>query len=174
MLDLSRFGDAETCLKHLARSRRELVGFVETLSDDDFFSSPAQGVWSAAEILEHVLKVEESGGKIIRRLRKVARGEAELPPGLPAGETRPDGRPLSPALTEPKGGLSRGELTAGLEACRTRLIAEVHQSGALIDQPPSYAHPFFRELTALGWLQSLVFHERHHLEQLRERFPKAF
>ncbi|WP_119341978.1 DinB family protein, partial [Meiothermus hypogaeus] len=87
---LARFGDAENCLKHLERSRRALLHFVESLSDEHLFHRPAAGVWSPAEVLEHVSLVEESAGKIIRRLRKVALGEAEPFPPSPPGQTRPD------------------------------------------------------------------------------------
>lgn len=69
---LSRFGDAEQCLRHLERSRQELLQLVDRLSDDLLFRRPEAEVWSPAEVLEHLALVEESGGKIIRRLRKVA------------------------------------------------------------------------------------------------------
>lgn len=166
---LARFGDAENCLKHLERSRRELLRFVESLSDDQLFHRPGVEVWSVAEVLEHVSLVEESAGKIIRRLRKVALGEAEPFPPSPPGQTRPDGRPLAPPLMEPKGGLSRAALLERLQAVRERVLAEVAESGERLPHPPTYGHPFFGDLTALGWLQTLVYHERHHLRQIQER-----
>jgi hypothetical protein len=119
--------------------------------------------------LEHVLLVEESVGKIIRRLRKVALGEADLFPSLPAGQTRPDGRPLASPAMQPKGGLSRTELQERLQAVRTRLLDEVAESGERLPNPPTYKHPFFGDLTALGWLQTVVYHERHHLRQIQAR-----
>lgn len=166
---LARFGDVAHCLKHLERSRRELVHFVESLSDEQLFHRPSAGVWSPAEVLEHISLVEESAGKIIRRLRKVGLGQAEpFPPSTP-GQTRPDGRPLAPPLMEPKGGLSRAVLLERLQAVRERVLAEVAESGERLPHPPTYAHPFFGDLTALGWLQTLVYHERHHLRQIQER-----
>ncbi|MCX8088788.1 MAG: DinB family protein [Meiothermus ruber] len=165
----SRFGDAENCLRHLGRSRQELLQLVDSLTDELLFRRPEPEVWSPAEVLEHVALVEESGGKIIRRLRKVALGEAEpFPPSLP-GQTRPDGRLLAPPQMEPKGGLTRTQLLERLETVRQRLLLEVAESGECLPLPPTYAHPFFGELTALGWLQTLAYHERHHLNQLRHR-----
>jgi hypothetical protein len=166
---LGRFGDAANCLKYLERSRRELLNFVESLSDEQLFQRPSADVWSPAEVLEHVSLVEESAGKIIRRLRKVALGEAEPFPSSPAGQTRPDGRPLAPPPMHPRGGLSRAELQKRLQAVRTQVLAEVAEGGAHLPHPPTYGHPFFGDLTALGWLQTLVYHERHHLRQIQER-----
>ncbi|MBO1436059.1 DinB family protein [Meiothermus sp. CFH 77666] len=166
---LARYGDASSCLKHLERSRRELLHLVETLSDEQLFQRPSAEVWSPAEVLEHISLVEESAGKIIRRLRRVGLGEAEPFPPSPPGQTRPDGRPLAPPLMEPKGGLPRAALLERLQAVRERVLAEVAESGERLPHPPTYAHPFFGDLTALGWLQTLVYHEQHHLRQIQER-----
>ncbi|WP_280938764.1 DinB family protein [Meiothermus taiwanensis] len=84
---LSRFGDAAHCLRHLARSRQELLQLVEGLTDEALLRRPGPEVWSPAEVLEHLALVEESAGKIIRRLRKVALGEAEPP--APAARSNP-------------------------------------------------------------------------------------
>ncbi len=166
---LGRLGDAEHCLKYMERSRRELLHLLESLTDEQLFARPEPEVWSPAETAEHVALVEESAGKVIRRLRKVALGEAGAPPPLPAGQTRPDGRFLAPPQVEPQGGLSRAELLERLQTVRARVLAEVVESGEALPLPPTYGHPFFGELTALGWLQTLAYHEQHHLRQIQER-----
>ncbi len=162
-------GDAMSCLRHLERSRRELLHLLENLSDEQLFAQLEAGVWSPAKVAEHIALVEESAGKVIRRLRKVALGEAEMPPPLPEGQTRPDGRFLAPPAVEPKGGLSRAELLERLQTVRARVLAEVAESGEALAHPPTYRHPFFGELTALGWLQTLAYHEQHHLRQIQMR-----
>ena len=166
---LQRYGDAQHCLRLLERSRRELLGFIGTLSEEALFTRRLPEQWSPAEELEHIALVEESGGKVIRMLRKVAGGQMPLPPAGPPGQIRPDGRFVAPAAVEPRGGLSREELLERLRATRERLQLEVAQSQGLLEGPPTFQHPFFGELTALGWLQTLVYSEQHHLEQLRSR-----
>lgn len=166
---LDRFGDAEHCLKLLDRSRRELLRLAESLSDAQFYTRRKPEQWSPAEEMEHIALVEESGGKVIRMLRKVARGQMELPPAGPSGQTRPDGRLVAPPAVQPKGGLSRQEVLDRLRAVRERLLLEVAESKEGIAQPPTFCHPFFGELTALGWLQTLVYNEQHHLRQIKDR-----
>ena len=166
---LERYGSAEHCLKHLGRSRLEVLQLLDTLSDEQLFTRPDAETWSPSEVLEHVASAEEGGGKVIRRLLKVARGEGEMFPALPPSRFRPDGRLLSPAETEPEGGLSRPELMGRLEGVRSRVLTEVSGNEESLSQTPLYCHPFWGDLDALGWLQSLVYHERHHLSQIQER-----
>lgn len=169
---LDRYGDTEHCLRLLERSRRELLHLAQHLSDEQLFTRRKPEQWSPAEELEHIGLVEESGGKVIRMLRKVARGQMELPPAAPSGQTRPDGRPMAPPAVQPKGGLSRQEVLDKLRAVRERLLLEVAENGAGIAAPPTFRHPFFGDLTAQGWLQTLVYNEQHHLEQIKERLRR--
>lgn len=165
---LERYGDTEHCLKRLERSRREVLHLLDILSDERLFGRPDPETWSPAEVLEHLASVEEGAGKVIRRLLKVARGEGEMYPTLPPSQFRPDGRLLAPPETQPQGGLSRAELCARLGAVRSRVLAEVAANEEALAQTPVYRHPFWGDVNALGWLQSLVYHERHHLSQLQE------
>lgn len=77
---LQRYGDAQHCLRLLERSRRELLRFIGTLSEEALFTRRLPEQWSPAEELEHIALVEESGGKVIRMLRKVAGGRCPYPP----------------------------------------------------------------------------------------------
>lgn len=166
---LARFGDAANCCKHLERSRRELLAFLGSLSDEQLQNRLEPEVWSPAEVAEHIALTEESAGKVIRRLRKVIQeGAAHFPP-VPPVQTRSDGRLIAPDAVQPQRVLPRGELLEHLHSIRERVIAEVEASGDLLESPTTYAHPFFGELTALGWLQTLVYHERHHLKQIQDR-----
>lgn len=166
---LGRYGNMDACIKHLERSRRELLKFINALSDEQLWAQRDPQTWSPAEVSEHISLVEESGGKIIRRLRKVIQGQAAPFPSPPPGKTRPDGRPIAPDPAQPKGGLTRAELLERLTGIRQRLLEEVEEGQDLLEHPTTYKHPFFGQLNALGWLQTLVYHERHHLKQIQDR-----
>lgn len=166
---LTRYGDAENCRQHLERSRRELLLFMESLPDGQFFQRSAPGVWSPAELAEHIALTEEGASRVIRRLRKVVQGQAELPPPLAKSQFGANGKPLAPEGVRPSAGLSREQILERLASVRERVWAEADESGPLLEHPTTYGHPFFGDLNALGWLQTLVYHERHHLKQMQER-----
>lgn len=168
---LDRFGGADNCLKHMTRSRREVLALLENLNDAQLFARPNPQTWSPAEVLEHVAYTEMAASKVIRRMRQVALGQADLPPPPAPIQTRPDGRRVAPPDIEPKGLASRQELLELLQNVRQRLHQEVAQSqeAGLLEHPLVFSHPGFGPLSALGWLQSVVYHERHHLDQIRLR-----
>ncbi len=166
-VDLTRYGDAANCLRHLERSRREVLEAVEGLDEVGFFRKPEPDVWCVAEVLEHIARVEDSAARVIRRLRRALGGEPLPQVRVEPGRFRPDGRAVAPEVVAPKGGLSRAEVMRMLEAARGFLLAEVRSSEGVLEAPVTFPHPFFGELTALGWLRVAAFHERHHLQQLR-------
>jgi hypothetical protein len=165
---LSRFGDAAHCLRLLERSQRELFKLLNDLSDEELHRFPTPGVWSCAEVIEHTAKAEDSFARVIRRLRRVAQGENLPALVVPAGQLSAQGKPVAPEILQPKG-MHRGELEAALHSTRAFLLKEVGESGDLINHPATFTHMFFGEVNALGWLQCAVFHQRHHLEQIKER-----
>ncbi|MDX2004613.1 MAG: DinB family protein [Meiothermus sp.] len=169
---LSRFGDAAHCLRLLERSQRELLSLLEGLTDPQLHARSAPEVWSPAEVIEHTAKTEDSFARVIRRLRRAAKGENLPAVPVPAGQLSAQGKPVAPEILQPKG-MNRAELEAALHNTRAFLLKEVRESGDLINHPATFTHMFFGEVNALGWLQCAVFHQRHHLDQIRERLGGA-
>lgn len=64
MLGISQ-SEAQRILKALQAARGELEGMLVGLSDDDLDRKPAEGEWSAREVIEHIIDVEEWYGKRI-------------------------------------------------------------------------------------------------------------
>ncbi|MER3445211.1 MAG: DinB family protein [Meiothermus sp.] len=169
---LQRFGDKAHCLRHLERSRRELLHHLETIPDEAFFRQPDPETWSVALLMEHVALAENSFARVIRRLRRVAQGEALEAVSVPAGEWR-EGKAQAPAVLWPKGGLDKAQIAQLLAEQRAFLLGEAEKSGELLEHPATFTHAFFGDLNGLGWLQTAVFHERHHLAQIPARLEGA-
>ena len=53
-------GEAQLILKSLQSARGELEGMMVGLSDEDLDREPAEGEWSARQVIEHILQVEEA------------------------------------------------------------------------------------------------------------------
>jgi hypothetical protein len=160
MVNLEAYGSTkEEVLARLAESRARLLRVLDL--EEAVLAQPVrEGAWSPLMFMEHVALVEESTARVLRRLRRLAQGEA-LPP-VPArpGEVV-EGRPQAPEGVRPRG-LSREEVRALLERTRAFLLEEAR--GLDEAQPHTFFHPFFGELSALGWLRAAAYHEAHHLE----------
>ena len=52
-------GEAQLILKSLQAARGELEGMMVGLSDEDLDREPADGEWSARQVIDHILQVEE-------------------------------------------------------------------------------------------------------------------
>ena len=55
-------GEAQLILKNLQTARGELEGIMVGLTDDDLDREFANGEWSVRQVIDHILKVEESYG----------------------------------------------------------------------------------------------------------------
>ncbi len=99
----------------------------------------------------------------------MAAGESLPPVPFVPGEVR-DGKPQAPEGVRPKGGLSLGEVMALLEKARAFLLEETGRADP--GNPATFPHPFFGELTALGWLRAAAYHEAHHLEALQASWAR--
>lgn len=166
---LDRFGNAEHCQKLLTRSRRELLNLLNTLPYEQLHQRSAAEVWSPAEVMEHLAKTEDSFARVIRRLRRLANGENLPAVVVAAVQLSPTGKLVAPEYLVPSGQLDNTQLEDTLSQVRAFLFKEVSESGELINHPVSFAHVYFGELNGLSWLQCAVYHERHHLEQIRQR-----
>jgi hypothetical protein len=164
---LATFGDVEQCVERLDGSRRDLLALVDGVGDEILFRQPTSEVWSVGLIAEHIARAEDSAARAIRWLRRRANGEELTPPPARPGTLRSDGRPLAPSLVEPRGGMSREEIVSMLDSSRRFMIEQAIESGPLLDASFTLFHPFFGELTGLGWVRVAAFHEPHHLKQAR-------
>ncbi|WP_413217322.1 DinB family protein [Thermus oshimai] len=165
MVNLEAYGSWEEALGRLGESRRALLALLEE-APSSWLSRPLrEGAWTPLMVAEHIALVEDSTARVLRRLRRVRLGEALPPPPAVRGEFK-DGKPQAPEGVRPKGGLGREEVLALLERARAFLLEEAAQADP--HHPAAFPHPFFGELTALGWLRAAAYHEAHHLGQLQE------
>lgn len=170
---LASLGDVDECIDRLTRSRQGLLLLLDGVDDDILFRREDPESWSAGMVAEHVARAEHSAGRAIRWLRRRAEGEDLKAPDPRPGIRRADGRPVSPDLVAPRGGISREELLAMLDSSRRLVIEVVAEGRTLLDAPFTLHHPFFGELTGLGWLRMAAYHEPHHLAQVRSLLRSA-
>lgn len=140
---------------------------------------PAAGRWSAAEVLGHLAKVENSSGKLFSvHARQLRESGAAL-------ESTLDARPIidgftrfplhtrtrlveAPDIVLPDEGMHFDDALLALDASRARLLDAITKADGLALGSASAAHPRLGPLTMYEWLLMIARHEARHAEQLDE------
>jgi hypothetical protein len=156
----------------LLQLREQLANAIQGMSPEDLARHP-QGIWSSAEILDHLnltyrgtikncercLAAGKSGASVDRNTkrwqRRIVIGLGYLPSGGKSPQhALPRGTPISQLTTEIFDNITRMENV--ISACdaqfgRGKSIAE---------------HPIFGPLTAREWRKFHWVHGRHHVRQI--------
>lgn len=144
-----------------SRLKRELDAFEEAALEHraDWLNPPEPGRWSPAQLTEHVLLANESFGKVVHLLGS----ERPLPDSPRTPGRLVNGRAVAPAFLEPGAGQPWSELEGRWQEVNARFLRAARQSA---DPARTFWHPYFGELSALGWTQAAAWHTRHHRRQL--------
>lgn len=133
--------------------------------------------WSAAEVLEHLHRVENGITRLFVRSLERAK-EAGLGPENEAGSVLASLdalrlRDRSLRISAPEPVMPRGELTAAqgitaLTQSREALISALREADGLALGRITRAHPVFGPLTLYQWVLFVGQHEARHAGQLRD------
>ncbi len=117
-----------------------------------FHERPAEGEWSAAEVLTHVLEMNEHGQAAVTRILD----EGVAPEGV-ATDNRPGARP----------GMESGEdFWRAFEPIREKLLARVATATGEEHPDPRIVHTWFGPLSWREWTLFMRVHDLDHLRQL--------
>jgi uncharacterized damage-inducible protein DinB len=164
--------NAET-LALLDSDRRGLLASVERVSEADRERRPADGCWSAAEILEHLASVEHAVAKLI-----ATRGREPVPPDQePAvpmaaermAQIRVRGRRIDvPDALRPKGTMTAAAAIEALGVSRAALLDAARAADPVALEQRTYMHREIGRLTLRDWLAFVAHHEARHAAQIVE------
>lgn len=158
---LTRFGsEPEAVTASLTRELTRFGALPEGLGGA--WTQPLKvGGWSPAEVTEHVLKINVGMSKTLHLLRlgRPSPQEAPRTPGVLVA-----GRAQSPEFGLPGAPQPWSVLAPQWEAMRARFLREVGATTAW--HGPTWFHPYFGDLDALGWVQAAALHMAHHRKQL--------
>jgi DinB superfamily len=158
-------------LEHLNRSRAHFLKTAREIPDKRWRDSPADGGWSAGEVIAHVVMVEAA---IIARSKKVLQVSPQPVPllkkiHLPLSLTTFRGRkvkspiPLDPNLVSEKpAALDR------LSATRKATLQFIESTQGRDLSAYRFPHPFLGSLNIYDWFRAIGYHERRHEKQIRE------
>jgi DinB superfamily len=125
---------------------------------------PAITAWSAAQHLDHILKVNAA---ISEKIRSESTGDSAAQPTrlityvVLLTRRIPRGRGKSPNNLMPAPEIPPG-LPAELDAQITGLTAEAEPLAEALTRPGRFNHPVFGGLNRRQWLRFMTIHTRHH------------
>jgi uncharacterized damage-inducible protein DinB len=147
--------ELEELLQKLDSHRRELVGQVEGMTEEEAGRRPSEGEWSAKEQLVHLATFERLWLEWAMKVRDEPGCEVGPPPPNPPAYPETEGRSLADLLREPAS--ARNDTLAAIEGLTDD---ELKRRGK---------HLLFGEMSVLQMLRSLYRHDRMHTDQMAGR-----
>jgi len=163
----------------LDEARRELLDAAHEIPPAARTARPTPDRWSAAEVLEHLAKVEDQSGRLFsvgaRGLREsgATHEQDNEASAIIEGFSRfrVDTRLRAveaPEMVAPSADANFDAALIALAATRARLLASMHKASGLALSEASAPHPRLGPLTLYEWLLMIARHEQRHAGQLRE------
>jgi uncharacterized damage-inducible protein DinB len=169
MIDAER----QRAMEYLVTTRSSLLKTIAEFPEEHFGTDPAEGCWSAAKTLEHIVFVEARAlGRIQGGLRQAADPskksamegrEEEFFASVRSRALRVD----APAILHPTGVQSRESLMAAFQKAREATLGFATSTEADLRVHFS-AHPLFGELDCFQWLMLIPSHGERHRAQIEE------
>jgi len=160
-----------TIIENLARAQSELLRAADAVPADQWKAKPAEGRWSAGELIGHLSAIERA---ILIRADKILQNPPKSVPfykrfhvPMIIVEARVIRR-KAPAAREPQIVREKEEMLAELRGVRERTLAFIEETKVRDLSKYNMPHPFLGNLNAYDWLQFIASHEIRHMKQMRE------
>ncbi len=165
-------------IEHADAARAELLAAVDAIPEELREARPSEQSWSAAEVLEHLVRVEKG----VAKLMALKIGELQASPE-PPHETADmvaitdarfgvlanrANRIEAPDRVVPEGEMSAESARMALMETRGILLDQLHAGDGLAYSTVLHPHPFLGTLDLYEWVYFVGAHERRHAEQVRE------
>lgn len=160
-------------LQLLGATGKQVVETVATLDDAAWSYKPAPDRWSVAQIVEHLLVVEQGlTAQVQEAMTKTPDPEwaaktAEKTAILRATLADRSQKFQAPEPVQPKGELTRRQIVEGFSKARRQTMALVRETKVPL-HAQTYESTAFSTLNAHQGLLVVTLHNQRHLEQIKE------
>jgi len=163
--------DVAPIVAHLKKAHVDFVAVCREIPENRWRNSPGDSAWSAAEVVAHLMQVEQSvASGASKLLREAAQPVAfwrrlHLPVSLAEfrGFKAKTPIPLDSALVKGK-----DEMLAEFTGKRDHSVALLLSNAGRDLSAYRMPHPFFGSLYFYDWFRMLAYHESRHAKQIRE------
>jgi hypothetical protein len=162
-------------MDYVEEKRKELLQSFAGVPADRLARKPSDGVWSVAEILDHLGIVESGVARLIAKragkAREAGLGEETSTESVLASFDQQRAKlettkMQSPTTVEPRTNADLTEALEGLKASRESLRAAALAANGLSLSEIKHTHPFLGELDLYQWIIFLGQHEARHRKQI--------
>ena len=160
-----------TIIDNLARAESELLRTADVVPADPWKTRPADGRWSAGELIAHLSAIERAilgrADKLLQKPPKSVPFYKRFHVPMMIVEARIIRR-KAPTALEPQTVGEKEQMLAELRGVRERTLAFIEETRGRDLSPYNMPHPFLGNLNAYDWLQFIASHEIRHMKQMRE------
>jgi uncharacterized damage-inducible protein DinB len=160
-----------TITENLARAQRELLRNADAVPAEQWKTRPAEGRWSAGELIAHLSAIERAilgrADKLLQKPPKSVPFYKRFHVPMMIVEARVIRR-KAPTALEPQVVGEKEEMLAELRGVRERTLAFIEETRSRDLGRYNMPHPFLGNLNAYDWLQFIASHEIRHMKQMRE------
>jgi uncharacterized damage-inducible protein DinB len=160
-----------TIIENLARAQEELLRAADAVPADKWKTRPAEGRWSAGELIGHLIMIERaivSGtDKVLRKPPKAVPFFKRLHVPMAVVKSRLI-RLKTPIPLDPEIVHEKEEMLAELRQVRKRTLAFIEETMERDLSKYRIPHPFLGTLNTYEWFQLIASHEIRHMKQMRE------
>ncbi|WP_394219392.1 DinB family protein [Halobacillus trueperi] len=152
----------------LDEKRKELLDFVEEVSNQEASVKPEEDRWSILEVLEHLYLMEQL---IVYQINQALKqGDTQQATEKPIHKTtNRDYKVEAPEAVRPKGEFKTlEEAKEGLKKTREATLFLIHNKEEETLQNRVFPHPSFGDMHLEQWVEFIGWHELRHLDQMKE------
>jgi uncharacterized damage-inducible protein DinB len=157
--------------ENLGRAQSELLRAADAVPAEQWKTRPAEGRWSAGEVICHLSAVERAvlgrADKLLQEPPNPAPFYKRFHVPMMFVEARVIRR-KAPTPLEPRAVREKEEMLAELRHVRERTLAFIEETMEHDLSKYCMAHAFLGTLNAYEWLQFIASHEVRHTKQMRE------
>lgn len=158
-------------LEHLQKSRADLLHLVSDINDADFMKKPSKEVWSIAEVVEHLVLIDESlFNSILHKAENVPDTTPETVPNDKILYVVPNpkyGKVTAPKNLVPQSTYnSKDEALMAFNTNRDRIENFVKTTDLPL-QRVAFRHFALGLLNGMNWLVFIAAHCQRHINQIR-------
>ena len=161
----------EPILNNLSRAQAGLLRAADAISPEQWKTNPAEGAWSAAEVVGHLIMVERAviagADRVLQKPPKATPllKRFHLPMALVEARLI---RRKSPIPVDPQLIHEKEEMLAELRGVRERSLAFISETKTRDLSGYGWRHPFLGRLNIYGWFQMIASHENRHTKQMQQ------